>query len=113
MVRRYARAPRGQRCRIAVPQGHYKTTTVTAALRASGPLAIDLKDGATTGAHFRSYVADTLAPALRPGDTVIMDNLSVHKVAGVREALERSAPDCSTFRPTRRTSTRSSSFSPS
>ncbi len=58
MVRRYARAPRGQRCRIAVPQGSTKITTVTAALRASGPLAIDLEDGATTGAHFRSYVAD-------------------------------------------------------
>jgi transposase len=89
MVRRYARAPRGQRCRIAVPQGHYKTTTVTAALRASGPLAIDLKDGATTGAHFRGYITDTLAPLLDPGDVVIMDNLSVHKVAGVREALEK------------------------
>ena len=89
MVRRYARALRGQRCRIAVPQGHYKTTTVTAALRASGPLAIDLKDGATTGAHFRSYVADTLAPLLEPGDVVIMDNLSVHKVTGLREALEK------------------------
>ena len=89
MVRRYARAPRGQRCRIAVPQGHYKTTTVTAALRASGPLAVDLLDGATTGIHFRSYIADTLAPLLQPGDIVIMENLSAHKVAGVREALEK------------------------
>ncbi len=89
MVRRYARAPRGQRCRIAVPQGHYKTTTVTAALRASGPLAVDLLDGATNGGRFRSYVTETLGPALKAGDTVILDNLPAHKVSGVRDAIER------------------------
>ena len=89
MVRRYGRAPRGQRCRIAAPHGHYKTTTVTAALRASGLGAVALMDGATTGARFRAYVADTLAPALRPGDTVVLDNLSAHKVTGVREAVEK------------------------
>jgi hypothetical protein len=71
MERRYGRAPRGERCRIAVPHGHYKTTTVTAALRASGPCAIELMDGATTGTRFRAYVADTLVPTLRPGDTVV------------------------------------------
>ena len=89
MVRRHARSLRGRRCRIAVPHGHYKTTTVTAALRASGPFAIDLMDGATNGARFRAYVADTLAPALKPGDTVILDNLPAHKVSGVRDAIER------------------------
>ena len=88
MERRYGRAPRGERCRIAVPHGHYKTTTVTAALRASGPFAIELMDGATNGVRFLSYVTDTLAPALTPGDTVIMDNLAAHKVAGVRQAIE-------------------------
>jgi len=88
MERRYGRAPRGERCRIAVPHGHYKTTTITAALRASGPCAIELMDGATTGARFRAYVADILAPTLRPGDTVVMDNLAAHKVAGVRETIE-------------------------
>ena len=69
MARRYGRAARGQRCRIAVPHGHYKTTTVTAALRASGPFAIELMDGATNGTRFRTYVADSLVPALTPGDT--------------------------------------------
>ena len=88
MERRYGRAPRGERCRIAVPHGHYKTTTVTAALRASGPCAIALMDGATTGDRFRAYVADTLVPTLKPGDTVVMDNLAAHKVTGVREAIE-------------------------
>lgn len=72
MERRYGRALRGQRCRVAVPHGHYKTTTVTAALRTSGPFAIDLMDGATNGARFRAYVADVLVPALKPGDTVVM-----------------------------------------
>ena len=67
MARRHARSPRGQRCRIAVPQGHDKTTTVTAALRASGPLAVALVDGATNGIRFRAYVTNTLAPALKPG----------------------------------------------
>ena len=88
MVRRYGWAPRGQRCRIAVPHGHYKTTTVTAALRADGVCALDLADGATNGGRFRTYVTNTLAPVLRPGDTVILDNLGAHKVAGVREAIE-------------------------
>ncbi len=70
MMRRHARSRRGRRCRIAVPHGHYKTTTVTAALRGSGPFAIDLMDGATNGVRFRAYVTDTLVPALKPSDTV-------------------------------------------
>jgi transposase len=88
MARRYGRAPCGERCRLLVPQGHYKTTTVTAALRSTGLCALSLVDGATNGARFRSYVADSLVPVLRPGDTVILDNLQAHKVAGVREAIE-------------------------
>ncbi len=88
MVRRYGWAPRGERCRVAVPHGHWKTTTVTAALRTSGVVATALFDGATNGARFRAYVTDTLVPALKPGDTVILDNLGAHKVAGVREAIQ-------------------------
>ena len=88
MARRYGRAPRGERCRLLVPHGHYKTTTVTAALRSTGLCALSLVDGATNGARFRSYVADSLVPMLQPGDTVILDNLQAHKVAGVREAIE-------------------------
>lgn len=88
MARRYGRAPRGERCRIAVPHGHYKTTTITAALRATGLIARSVFDGATNGMRFRAYVTDTLAPVLRAGDTVILDNLNAHKVAGVREAIE-------------------------
>ena len=88
MARRYGRAPCGERCRIAVPHGHYKTTTVTAALRTTGLVATALFDGATNSERFRGYVADTLVPVLKPGDTVILDNLQAHKVAGVRETIE-------------------------
>jgi hypothetical protein len=88
MARRYGRAPRGERCRIAVPQGHYKTTTVTAALRSTGLVATALFDGATNGQRFRSYVTETLVPVLKRGNTVILDNLPAHKVAGVRQAVE-------------------------
>ena len=88
MVRRYGWAPRGWRCRIPAPHGHTKTTTVTAALRASGPFAIDLMDGATNGVRFQADVTDGLVPALKPGDTVVLDNLGAHKVTGVRQAIE-------------------------
>jgi len=84
----YGRAPRGERCWLLVPQGHDKTTAVTAALRTSGLVATTLFDGATNGARFRAYVTDTLVPVLKPGDTVILDNLQSHKVVGVREAIE-------------------------
>lgn len=76
MVRRYGRAPRGERCRVAVPFGHWKTITVTAGLRTSGLTATALFDGPMTGARFRGYVEQTLVPALRPGDTVVLDNWS-------------------------------------
>jgi hypothetical protein len=78
MARRYGWAPRGERCRAAIPHGHYKTTTVTAALRSSGLIATALLDGATNGQRFRDYVVDTLIPVLQPGGTVILDNLQAH-----------------------------------
>ena len=88
MARRYGRALRGVRCRLAVPHGHHKTTTVTAALRASGLVATALCDGATNGARFLAYVSDVLVPVLQRGDTVILDNLPAHKVKGVQAAIE-------------------------
>jgi transposase len=88
MVRHYGRAPCGRRCRIAVPHGHSKTTTITAALRTTGLIARSDFDGATNGRRLRASVTDTLAPVLKPGDTVILDTLNAHKVAGVREAIE-------------------------
>ena len=57
---------RDQRTQWPPPHGHYKTTTVTAALRASGPFAVHLMDGATNGARFLSYITNMLVPALTP-----------------------------------------------
>ena len=88
MTRRYGRAPRGQRLVAAVPHGHWKTSTFVAGLRTSGLTAPLVVDGAMNGDIFRAYVEQVLAPTLKPGDIVILDNLSSHKVAGVRELIE-------------------------
>ena len=60
----------------------------TAALRAGGLTATQVLDGPMTGVRFREYVAAVLVPALRPGDTVVLDNLPCHKSAAVRAAVE-------------------------
>jgi transposase len=88
MTRRYGRAPRGQRLVAAVPHGHWKTSTFVAGLRRTGLTAPLVVDGAINGDTFRAYVEQVLAPALKRGDIVILDNLSSHKVAGVRQAIE-------------------------
>ena len=88
MARRYGRARRGARVVAAVPHGHWKTTTFLAALRHDGLTAPCVFDGAITGARFLAYVEQCLAPTLRPGDVVVLDNLGAHKVTGVREAIE-------------------------
>ncbi len=91
MTRRVGRAPVGQRCYFAAPQGHWKTTTMLSAIRSTGVMkdASIVFDGPTDAVVFRSYVEQCLAPALVPGDIVVMDNLASHKVAGVREAIEQ------------------------
>jgi transposase len=88
MDRRYGYAPRGEPVVGAVPHGHYKSLTFTAALRADGLVATQVLDGPMTAARFREYVTGVLAPALRPGDTVVLDNLPCHKSAAVRAAVE-------------------------
>lgn len=88
MARRYGRSPRGERVVAAVPHGHWKTSTFLAGLRHDGLVAPCVIDGAINGETFRAYIEQFLAPTLAPGDIVIMDNLSSHKVAGVREAIE-------------------------
>jgi transposase len=88
LSRRYGRCPQGERLVEAVPFGHWKTTTFVAGLRATGLLAPLVLDGPMTGAVFRAYVEQMLAPSLQPGDVVVMDNLRAHKVAGVREAIQ-------------------------
>ena len=88
MARTHGRCPRGQRLVMAVPHGHWKTTTFVAALRADGMVAPVVIDGAVTGDLFVAYVEQQLVPALRPGDVVVMDNLACHTRAGVRAAVE-------------------------
>jgi transposase len=88
MARRYGRALRGARVVAAVPHGHWKTTTLLAALRHHGLTAPCVFDGAINGARFLAYIEQVLAPTLRPGDVVVLDNLSAHKVKGVRAAIE-------------------------
>jgi len=88
MTRVYGRAPVGQRLVDHVPHGHWQTTTFIGALRVSGLTAPVVFDGAVNGEIFLVYVKDHLAPTLRRGDIVVMDNLSSHKVQGVREAIE-------------------------
>lgn len=88
MARLRGRCARGTRLVAAVPHGHWKTSTFIAALRADGLTAPFVLDGAINGEAFVAYVEQVLAPTLRPGDIVVLDNLSSHKVAGVREAIE-------------------------
>ena len=88
MARLRGRAKRGERCRAAVPHGHWKTTTFTAGLRLASLSAPMLLDGPMDGDAFRAYVTQVLAPELTPGDIVVMDNLPAHKVTGVRHAIE-------------------------
>jgi transposase len=87
MARRYGRSLKGTRLVAAVPQGHWQTTTCIAGLRESGVIAPLVLDGAMTGAAFRAYVEQFLAPALDPGDVVVLDKLPAHKVNGVRQAM--------------------------
>ena len=88
MVRQRGRCLRGQRLVSPVPWGHWKTTTFTAGLRSRGLVAPFLLDGPMDGEAFLVYVDKVLLPALSHGDTVIMDNLPAHKVAGVRQLIE-------------------------
>lgn len=88
MTRAYGRCAIGERLLCKEPWGHWKTVTFTGALRATGMTAPWLLDGPMNGDCFRAYVTRVLAPTLKAGDIVIMDNLPTHKVAGVREAIE-------------------------
>ena len=95
MTRLYGRAPVGERCVDHTPHGHWKTMTMLSAIRAQGVIegATVVIDDAMNSETFLAYVEQFLVPALRPGDIVIMDNLSSHKAKGVREAIEAAGCD--------------------
>lgn len=87
MDRTYGRAPSGVRVDGPAPHGHGKVVTLTAAVRLGEVGACLAFDGATDPACFETYVGSCLAPTLRPGDVVVMDNLSCHKTAEVARLI--------------------------
>ena len=88
MTRTYGRSPRGQRLVDRVPYGRWETTTFLGAMRSTGFVAPLCVEGAINGALFQAWVEQHLVKVLRPGDTVVMDNLSSHKGSGVAAAIE-------------------------
>lgn len=88
MTRSHGRGPRGQRVVDAVPHGDWRTTTMIGAIRLTGGCAALAFEGATDTEAFVTFLTECLGPQLRPGDVVIMDNLSCHKSARVAQALK-------------------------
>lgn len=87
MARHYGRSPRGCRCLSTLPHGHWQTSTFIAALRHDRLAAPFLVEGPMDADAFTTYLEHVLCPELRPGDMLILDNLSTHKVAGVPRLL--------------------------
>ena len=88
MTRVYARARRGQRVHAAMPGGDWKIITILGAMDHRGMLATMTIEAATDREVFLAYLDQVLCPKLRAGHVVVMDNLSAHKVEGVRERIE-------------------------
>jgi transposase len=90
MTRAYGRAAKGQRCVDHTPSGHWQTMTMLSAIGVDHVLeqASVVIDGSVNGSTFLQYVQEHLVPALTPGQVVVMDNFSSHKVPGVREAIQ-------------------------
>ena len=88
MTRLRGRAPRGQRLTVKVPHGQWQTTTLSAALGLDGIVCSTTVNAAVNGDVFEAFVKQVLAPERRPGDTVVMDNLSSHKRASTIRAIE-------------------------
>ena len=88
MTRLYGRAMQGERVQEAVPDTRFHRTTILSSVRLDGTTMPFVFEGALNGDIFRVYIQKLLAPSLKPGDIVIMDNLSSHKVSGIREAIE-------------------------
>jgi transposase len=87
MARRYGRSPIGQRCLGAIPHGHWQTSTFIAALRHESVEAPFWVEGPVDAEVFTVYLEQVLCPQLREGDTLILDNLSTHKIQNVGRLL--------------------------
>jgi len=88
MTRLRGRAKEGRRCVDDTPHGHWCTTTMISSVRLDGSMACMAIDGATDKEVFREYVRQVLAPALRPGDVVVLDNLGAHRDQAAMELIE-------------------------
>lgn len=88
MTRLYGRAHKGARCHDAAPCGHWEATTVLSSIRLDGTTESVLFEGAVDGKMFEEYIKEILAPQLRPGDILIMDNLRAHKSARAVEIVQ-------------------------
>ncbi len=88
MTKRYGRARRGRRIPEATPEGNWKILTILGAMSVRGMIATMTVEAATDAEIFLAFLDHVLCPKLLPGQIVIMDNLSSHKVAGVRERIE-------------------------
>jgi transposase len=84
----YAWAKKGQRALCSVPRNRGKNTTVLSSMSVRGIGPSLTVEGATTSAVFEAYVEQVLAPTLRKGQVVVMDNLSAHKGERIRELIE-------------------------
>ena len=87
MTRLHGRCPVGQRCLGTVPQGHWQSSTFMAALRHESITAPFLVAGAVDAEVFTVYLEQVLCPQLQEGDTLILDNLSTHKIQNVARLL--------------------------
>jgi transposase len=89
MTRLWGRALRGERVPEGAPAGHWQTLTLLGAMTVGGLVATMTIESPTDGDVFLAYLEQVLCPVLQPGQVVIMDNLSAHKVAGVRQRIEQ------------------------
>ena len=88
MTRLRGRAPIGRRLLAKIPFGHWKTTTLIAALDSNGVRCSTMVDGAVNGDVFEAFVKQVLLPQLNAGDVVILDNLSSHRRASTQALIE-------------------------
>ena len=87
MTRHYGRAPSGERVPEGTPQSHWHTVTMLGALTTQGLPSPMIIESPSDGDVFLAYLEQVLCPQLHPGQVVIMDNLSAHKVAGVQQLI--------------------------
>jgi hypothetical protein len=100
MTRHYARSEKGGRIYESTPGGRWKIMTILGAMSQRGMIALMTIEEAADGDIFLTYVEPILCPALKPGDVVVMNNLSSHKIKCVRRGSKKQERKCSICRPT-------------